>query len=107
MYLKFEPYDNKDLEDNSVLIFKIHELVDNITAYTLEPQLPCKQCKKIMECPGHLGRIPLYHRIVHLFVCKYFMQRNHTYLSSFSFLNPSQNLYTSYLKVIVFSNTND
>jgi len=81
MYLKFEPYDNKDLEDNSVLIFKIHELVDNITAYTLEPQLPCKQCKKIMECPGHLGRIPLYHRIVHLFVCKYFMQRNHTYLS--------------------------
>ena len=65
MHLKFELYDNKDLENNSVLISEIHELVDNTTAYTLEPQLPCKQCKKIMECPGHLGRIPLYHRIVH------------------------------------------
>ncbi|KAL6611145.1 beta and beta-prime subunits of DNA dependent RNA-polymerase [Neocallimastix sp. 'constans'] len=65
MHLKFELYDNKDLENNSVLISEIPELVDNTTAYTLEPQLPCKQCKKIMECPGHLGRIPLYHRIVH------------------------------------------
>ena len=53
------------MENNSVLISEIHELVDNTTAYTSEPQLPCKQCKKIMECPGHLGRIPLYHRIVH------------------------------------------
>ena len=65
MHLKFELYDNKDLENNSVLISEIHESMDNITAYTLESQLPCKQCKKIMECLGHFGRIPLYHRIIH------------------------------------------
>jgi len=37
MHLKFELYDNKDLENNSVLISEIHELVNNTTAYTLEP----------------------------------------------------------------------
>ena len=57
------------MEKNSVLITKKSELVDNTTSYTLEPQLPCKQCKKVIECPGHLGRIQLYYRIVHpLFV---------------------------------------
>jgi len=43
MYLNFELYDNRDLENNSVLISQKHELVDNTTLYTLDPQLPCKQ----------------------------------------------------------------
>lgn len=65
MYLKFDLYSNEELEKSSILISNKHELTDNTTSYILDPQLPCKQCKKIIECPGHLGRIQIYQYIVH------------------------------------------
>jgi len=65
MYLKFDVYGDDDLEKNAVLISEKSDLVDNTTSYTLDPQMPCKQCKLIIECPGHVGRIPLYHKIIH------------------------------------------
>ncbi|ORX41429.1 beta and beta-prime subunits of DNA dependent RNA-polymerase, partial [Piromyces finnis] len=69
MYLKFDLYNNEELERLSILISNKNELTDNTTSYILDPQLPCKQCKKVIECPGHLGRIPIYQYIVHpLFV---------------------------------------
>jgi len=69
MHLKFRLYSEEELEKKAILITKKKELVDNTTSYTLTPKLPCKQCKKIIECPGHLGRISLHELIVHpLFV---------------------------------------
>jgi len=69
MYLDFNIYSDEELKKRSILIKNKYELIDNTTSYTLEPQLPCKQCKLIMECQGHTGRIPLYYKIVHpLFV---------------------------------------
>ncbi|ORX41584.1 beta and beta-prime subunits of DNA dependent RNA-polymerase [Piromyces finnis] len=69
MYLEFDLYSNEQIEKLSILISKKYELTDNTTSYILDPQLPCKQCKKVIECPGHLGRIPIYQYIVHpLFV---------------------------------------
>ncbi|KAG4086947.1 hypothetical protein H8356DRAFT_1336553 [Neocallimastix lanati (nom. inval.)] len=49
MYLNFELYDNRDLENNSVLISQKHELVDNTTVYTLDPQLPCSLIIKFIQ----------------------------------------------------------
>ncbi|ORX41406.1 hypothetical protein BCR36DRAFT_375327 [Piromyces finnis] len=69
MYLKFDLYSNEEVERLAILISNKSELTDNTTSYILDPQLPCKQCKKVIECPGHLGRIPIYQYIVHpLFV---------------------------------------
>ena len=69
MFLKFDLFEENELETNSILITNKNELIDNTTSYILDPLLPCKQCKKIIECPGHLGRIHLFQRIVHpLFV---------------------------------------
>ncbi|ORX75622.1 beta and beta-prime subunits of DNA dependent RNA-polymerase [Anaeromyces robustus] len=65
MYLKFDLYTDEEYEKYGVLIKYKRNLTDNSTSYTLEPQVPCKQCKSVVDCPGHLGRIPLHHRIVH------------------------------------------
>ncbi|OUM56865.1 hypothetical protein PIROE2DRAFT_18344, partial [Piromyces sp. E2] len=69
MLIKFNLYNKEELEKHSVLISNKSELIDNTTSYILDPIMPCKQCKKYIECPGHLGRIKLKQRIVHpLFV---------------------------------------
>ncbi|OUM59712.1 hypothetical protein PIROE2DRAFT_14683 [Piromyces sp. E2] len=69
MLLKFNLYNEEELEKHSVLISNKSELIDNTTSYILDPIMSCKQCKKYSECPGHLGRIKLKQRIVHsLFV---------------------------------------
>jgi len=69
MRLKFNLFEEKILKKNSILILNKNELIDNTTSYTLDPLIPCKQCKETIQCPGHLGRISLFQKIVHpLFV---------------------------------------
>jgi DNA-directed RNA polymerase beta' subunit len=65
MYLKFNLYTDEEFEKETILIKNKNELTDNTTSFILNPQLPCKQCKSMIDCPGHTGRIPLYYRIVH------------------------------------------
>jgi DNA-directed RNA polymerase beta' subunit len=69
MHLKFNLYSDEEFEKETILIKHRNELTDNTTSFIINPELPCKQCKSIIECPGHTGRIPLFYRIVHpLFV---------------------------------------
>jgi len=65
MLLKFSLFEEKELKKHSILISKRKEIIDNTTSYILDPLLQCKQCKKFIECPGHIGRIPLFETIVH------------------------------------------
>ncbi|KAG4102197.1 hypothetical protein H8356DRAFT_1341827 [Neocallimastix lanati (nom. inval.)] len=78
MYLKFNLYTDEEFEKETILIKSKDELTDNTTSYILNPQLPCKQCKSMINCPRQTGRIPLYCKIVHpLFVNTLCKEKSH------------------------------